>query len=73
MDVDIYMLKWLAEARLAEARAQSARQALIRSVGGARWSARAVAGAALIKAGRWLRRREGSGRRGGRLAALNAR
>jgi hypothetical protein len=73
MVVDIYMLKWLAEARLAEARAQSARQALLRSIGSARTPMRTAVAAALIRAGRWLRRRERPARRGGRLAPLDAR
>jgi hypothetical protein len=73
MDVDIYTLKQFAEARLAEARAQSARRALLHSIDRPRVPARAVVGAALIRVGRWLLRREGPGRRGGRLAPLRAR
>jgi len=73
MGIDVYMLKWLAETKLSEARAQSARRALLRSIGGARIPVRAAVCAALIKAVRRLRRREGPRPRGGRLATLDAR
>ena len=71
MGIDAYMLGWLAQTRLAEARALSARHALLRSARPGRGDIRAAAGLALIKMGRWLRRRPARGRRGTRLAELN--
>jgi hypothetical protein len=73
MGFDVDTLRWLAESRLAEARAHSARHALLCSVRPARGSVLAAAGLALIKMGRWLRRRPARGRRGRRLAAFSAR
>jgi hypothetical protein len=73
MGVDPYTLGWLAETRLAEARAYSARQALLRSVRAGRGDVLASVALALIKLGRRLGRRQARGRRGARLAALNAR
>ena len=55
--MNIYVLERLVEAKLAEARAESARQALVASVRAGRPDRRAVIGLALIRTGRWLRRR----------------
>ena len=73
MEVDVDTLRWLAESRLAEARAHSARDALLRSLRAERGSVLAAAGFALIKTGRWLRRRPARARRGPRLSALDTR
>jgi hypothetical protein len=73
MEIDVYTLRWLAESRLAEARAHSARHALLRSLRAKRGSVLATAGLALIKMGRWLHRRPARARRRPRLAALDTR
>ncbi len=67
MDIDTYMLEWLVKARLAEARACSARYALLSSLRAERRSLVALVGLALIRAGRWVGRRRAVRRRGARL------
>ena len=54
MDIETYVLERLVESRLAEARARSARYALISSLRPARPRVLAVVGRALIRVGRWL-------------------
>ena len=54
MDVDSYVMERLVESRLAEARARSARYALLSSLRPPRPSVLAVAALALIRVGRWL-------------------
>jgi hypothetical protein len=71
MEIDVCMLRWLAESRLAEARAHSARRALLRSIRADRGSVLAAAGFALIRTGRWLRRHPRAGGRRSRLDALD--
>jgi hypothetical protein len=56
MDLNSYGMEKLAEARLAELRAASARAALLASLRPAGHGARAALGEALIRAGRWLLR-----------------
>ena len=52
--MDTYVIERLVESRLAEARALSARYALISSLRSPRPSLLAVAGLTLIRVGRWL-------------------
>jgi len=54
MDGDTYVMEWIVKTRLAEARAQSARYALVASLRRPRPSVLALAGLALIRIGRWL-------------------
>lgn len=55
--MDIYVLERLVKTKLAEARAEAAREALVASLRAGRPGLRAVVGLALIRTGRWLRRR----------------
>jgi hypothetical protein len=59
MDTNIYWLRQYAQARLEEARADSARDMLLASVRTRRRDVLALVGAALIRLGGWLRRRHG--------------
>ena len=65
MEIDAGMLEWLVGERLAEARAHSARYALLRSVRAERKSVLVAAGATLIKIARRLGRRRAASQRGG--------
>lgn len=56
MDLNSYGIEKMAEARLAELRAVSARAALLASLRPKGHGARAALGEALIRAGRWLLR-----------------
>ena len=67
MDVDSYVMERLVESRLAEARARSARYALLSSLRPPRPSLRVVAGLTLIAVGRWLGGRRMVRRRDARL------
>ena len=57
MDINVYVLERLVEERLIAARAASAREALLASVRPQRPDLRALIALALIRTGRWLRRR----------------
>ncbi len=63
MDTNTYCLQVVAEARLSEARALSARAALLASVAPARRGLSGVLALTLIRAGRWLGRRRAGRRR----------
>ena len=63
MDTNSYFLELLVEARLAEARARSARYALCQSLAPDRRDALSALGVTLIKAARWLGRRHAVRRR----------
>ncbi len=56
MDMNPYLAQKLAEARLRDLRAASARAALLRSLRSGRLGIRAMLGEALIRAGRWMLR-----------------
>jgi len=68
MDTNTYCLQVVAEARLSEARALSARAALLASVAPARRGLSGVLALTLIRAGRWLGRRRAGRRRSRSLA-----
>jgi hypothetical protein len=65
MDGDTYLLELLVKQRLDEARAHSARHALLAS--GEPGRLRSALALGLIRAGRWLGRRRALGGRGARL------
>ena len=65
MDSNIYALEWLVRSKLAAARAESARGALLASLRAGRPGVLVTVGLALIRIGRWLNR----GRRARRRAA----
>jgi hypothetical protein len=67
MCVDTYVTERLVESRLAEARALSARYALLASLRPSRRSLLAVMGFTLIRTGRWLGGRHPVRRRNARL------
>jgi hypothetical protein len=67
MCVDTYVMERMVESRLAEARARSARYALLASLRPQRRNVLAVVGLALIRAGRWLGGRHPVRRRDARL------
>ena len=70
MDWNVYALEQLVAMRLKEARARSAHASLVASLGPRRVGGFAVLGLALIKLGRFVRRRGGVRRRTARAPAV---
>jgi hypothetical protein len=71
MDWNVYAVEQLVAMRIDEARARSAKAALIDSIGTRRIDTLAVLGLALIKLGRFVQRRGGVRRRIARAPALH--
>ncbi len=67
MDMNLYWVEKHVTSKLAEARADSARQALLASLRARRPGALASLGLTLIRIGRWLRHRGSPRRRAGRV------
>jgi hypothetical protein len=71
MDWNVYAVEQLVAMRIDEARARSAKAALIDSIGTRRIDTLTVLGLALIKLGRFVQRRGGVRRRIARAPALH--